>query len=52
MKAFFAARRPTPPSALADEGMPIKQIVRRTGCSRRVIQRIVRGGRNGVVRVG
>ena len=37
--------------ALADEGMPIKQIVRRTGCSRQVVRRIVRGERNDVFRV-
>ncbi len=37
--------------ALANEGMPIKQIVRRTGCSRQVVRRIVRGERNDVFRV-
>jgi transposase len=37
--------------ALADEGIPIKQIVRRTGCSRQVVRRIVRGERNDVFRV-
>jgi transposase len=37
--------------ALADEGMPIKQIVRRTGCSRQVVRQIVQGERNDVFRV-
>ncbi|AXQ96242.1 transposase (plasmid) [Cereibacter sphaeroides] len=37
--------------ALADEGMPIKQIVRRTGCSRQLVRRILRGQREDVFRV-
>lgn len=37
--------------ALADEGTPIKQIVRRTGCSRQVVRRILRGQREDVFRV-
>jgi len=37
--------------ALADQGTPIKEIVRRTGCSRQVVRRIVRGERNDVFRV-
>lgn len=37
--------------ALADEGTPIKAIVRRTGCSRQVVRRIVRGERSDVFRV-
>lgn len=36
---------------LADGGVPIKRIVRRTGCSRRVVRRILRGEREDVVRV-
>lgn len=37
--------------ALADEGTPIREIVRRTGYSRQVVRRIVRGERNDVFRV-
>jgi transposase len=37
--------------ALADRGIPIKEIVRRTGCSRQVVRRIVRGERSEVFRV-
>jgi hypothetical protein len=33
---------------LADRGIPIKEIVRRTGCSRQVVRRIVRGERSDV----
>ena len=36
---------------LADGGVPIKQIVRRTGCSRQVVRRILRGEREDVFRV-
>jgi transposase len=36
---------------LADQGTPIKEIVRRTGCSRQVVRRIVRGERSDVFRV-
>jgi transposase len=36
---------------LADQGTPIKQIVRRTGCSRQVVRRVVRGQRNDVFRI-
>jgi transposase len=36
---------------LADRGIPIKEIVRRTGCSRQVVRRIVRGERSDVFRV-
>jgi transposase len=37
--------------ALADQGIPIKEIVRRTGCSRQVVRRVVRGERNDMFRV-
>jgi transposase len=37
--------------ALADKGIPIKAIVRRTGCSRQIVRRIVRGERSDVFRV-
>jgi len=37
--------------ALAKENVPIKQIVRRTGCSRQVVRRILRGERNDVFRI-
>jgi transposase len=37
--------------ALASQGTPIKEIVRRTGCSRQVVRRIVRGVRSDVFRV-
>ena len=37
--------------ALADEGVPIKQIVLRTGCSRQTVRRILRGERDDVFRV-
>jgi transposase len=37
--------------ALANDGTPIKEIVRRTGCSRRVVRGIVRGERSDVFRV-
>jgi transposase len=36
---------------LADRGIPIKEIARRTGCSRQVVRRIVRGERSEVFRV-
>jgi transposase len=36
---------------LADRGTPIKEIARRTGCSRQVVRRIVRGERSEVFRV-
>jgi transposase len=36
---------------LADQGVPIKQIVRRTGCSRQTVRRVVRGQREDVFRV-
>src|SRR5512134_2732546 len=36
---------------LADRGTPIKEIVRRTGCSRQVVRRIVRGEKSEVFRV-
>lgn len=36
---------------LADQGTPIKEIVRRTGCSRQLVRRIVRGERSDVFRV-
>jgi transposase len=36
---------------LADRGIPIKEIVRRTGCSRQVVRRIVRGEKSEVFRV-
>jgi transposase len=36
---------------LADRGIPIKEIVRRTGCSRQVVRRIVRGQKSEVFRV-
>lgn len=36
---------------LADRGIPIKEIVRRTGCSRQVVRRIARGERSEVFRV-
>ena len=34
--------------ALVNEGTPIKEIVRRTGCSRQIVRRIVRGERTDV----
>lgn len=37
--------------ALADEGMPIKAIVRHTGCSRKVVRQTLRGERGDVFRV-
>ena len=37
--------------ALAKEGVPIKQIVRRAGCSREVVRRILRGEREDVFRI-
>ncbi|KRW97169.1 hypothetical protein AQY21_05105 [Paracoccus sp. MKU1] len=37
--------------ALADEGVPIKQIVLRTGCGRQTVRRILRGERGDVFRV-
>lgn len=37
--------------ALAAEGLAIKAIVRRTGCSRQVVRRIVRGEREDVFRI-
>jgi hypothetical protein len=37
--------------ALAAEGIGIKAIVRRTGCSRQVVRRIVRGERDDVFRI-
>ena len=37
--------------ALADEGVPIKQIVLRTGCSRQTVRRILRGERDDAFRV-
>ena len=37
--------------ALAAEGVPIKAIVRRTGCSRQVVRRIVRGEREDIFRI-
>jgi transposase len=37
--------------ALADQGIPIKEIVRRTGCSRQVVRRVIRGERNDMFRV-
>lgn len=37
--------------ALANDGIPIKQIVRRTGCSRQVVRRIMRGERSDMFRV-
>lgn len=37
--------------ALADEGVPIKQIVLRTGCGRQTVRRILRGERDDVFRV-
>ena len=37
--------------ALAGEGVPIKQIVLRTGCSRQTVRRILRGERDDVFRV-
>ena len=36
---------------LADRGTPIKEIVHRTGCSRQVVRRIIRGERSEVFRV-
>jgi transposase len=36
--------------ALADQGMPIKQIVLRTACSRQTVRRILRGERDDVFR--
>jgi transposase len=36
---------------LVKEGAPIKEIVRRIGCSRQVVRRIVRGERNDVFRI-
>jgi transposase len=36
---------------LADQRMPIKQIVRRTGCSRQTVRRVVRGQRDDVFRI-
>lgn len=38
-------------SALAKEGLPIKQIVRRTGHSRGLVRQVVRGQRNDMFRV-
>jgi transposase len=38
-------------TALANEGVPIKQIVLRTGCSRQTVRRILRGERDDVFRV-
>ena len=37
--------------ALADQGVPIKQIVLRTGCGRQTVRRILRGERDDVFRV-
>jgi transposase len=37
--------------ALANEATPIKEIVRRTGCSRQVVRRMVRGERSDIFRV-
>ncbi len=37
--------------ALAKDGVPIKQIVRRTGNSRKVVRQVIRGERNDVFRV-
>jgi transposase len=37
--------------ALAGQGIPIKEIVRRTGCSRQVVRRIVRGERSDAFRI-
>ena len=37
--------------ALAEQGVPIKEIVRRTGCSRQIVRRILRGERDDVFRV-
>lgn len=37
--------------ALAGEGVPLKQIVRQTGCSRQTVRRILRGEREDVFRV-
>jgi DNA invertase Pin-like site-specific DNA recombinase len=37
--------------ALADEGITIREIVRRTGCSRQTVRRVIRGERNDVFRV-
>lgn len=37
--------------ALAKENVPIKQIVRRTGCSRQLVRRILRGERDDVFRI-
>ena len=43
--------RPRSPEYAAEAGTPIKEIVRRTGHSRKVVRRIVRGGRVDVFRV-
>ncbi|MCC7049383.1 MAG: hypothetical protein IT562_21925 [Alphaproteobacteria bacterium] len=37
--------------ALADDGMPMKAIVRHTACSRQVVRQILRGERGDVFRV-
>ena len=37
--------------ALANEAVPIREIVRRTGCSRQTVRRILRGERDDVFRV-
>jgi transposase len=37
--------------ALAGEGVPLKEIVRRSGCSRQTVRRILRGERDDVFRV-
>ncbi|BBF93956.1 hypothetical protein BLTE_26410 [Blastochloris tepida] len=37
--------------ALAADGVPIKEIVRRTGCSRQIVRRVVRGASTDVFRV-
>ena len=36
---------------LADEGIALREIVRRTGCGRQTVRRVVRGQRNDVFRV-
>jgi transposase len=48
--AIFAARRRTALSALAKTGTPIREIVRRTGRSRKLVREIVRGGGGDVFR--
>ena len=37
--------------ALAEQGIAIKEIVRRTGCSRQIVRRILRGERDDVFRI-